>query len=111
FEAGASQRTPTELAQFAIDFSNQIYAVKGIRPQVYIGNNYANPMNNIAESAALVAAMPNLWSARWPNQSNPNSIAVQTTDPGDYTSTVYGPWDNSPNPADPWHFWQYASTG
>src|SRR6185369_5994594 len=42
---------------------------------------------------------------------DPNSIPVQTADPGDYTSTVYGPWDNPPNGADPWHFWQYASTG
>jgi autotransporter-associated beta strand protein len=111
FEAGISQRTPSQLAQFAIDFSNRILAVKGIRPAVYIGNNYANPMNAIPESAAMVAAMPVLWSARWPNQTDPNSIPIQTTDPGDYTSTVYGPWDNAPNPADPWSIWQYTSTG
>jgi GH25 family lysozyme M1 (1,4-beta-N-acetylmuramidase) len=111
FEAGSAQRTPSELAQFAIDFSNRILAVKGIRPSVYIGNNYASPMNSIAEAPTLVAAMPGLWSARWPNQTDPNSIPIQTADPGDYTSTVYGPWDNAPNPADPWDFWQYASTG
>jgi autotransporter-associated beta strand protein len=110
FEAGNGFRTASELAQFAIDFSNRIYAVKGIRPQVYIGNNYASPMNNIVESPAIVAAMPNLWTARWPNQTDPNSIAIQNTDPGDYTSTVYGPWDNAPGSADPWSFWQYAST-
>jgi autotransporter-associated beta strand protein len=111
FEAGINQRTPSELAQFAIDFSSRIYAVMGIRPAVYIGNNYASPMNSIPESAAVVAAYPTLWTARWPNQADPNSINIQGTDPGDYTSTVYGPWDNPPNPADPWHFWQYASTG
>ena len=41
FEAGLGIRTPSELAQFAIDFSDRIYEVKGIRPAVYIGNNYA----------------------------------------------------------------------
>ncbi len=68
-------------------------------------------MNSIPESTAVVAAYPTLWIARWPNQADPNSIDIQGTDPGDYTPTVYGPWDNPPNPADPWDFWQYASTG
>jgi autotransporter-associated beta strand protein len=111
FEAGINDRTPSELAQFAIDFSDTIYEAKGIRPAVYIGNNYASPMDNIPESAGVVAAYPTLWTARWPNQANPGSIDIQNTDPGDYTSSVYGPWDNPPNTADPWHFWQYASTG
>jgi autotransporter-associated beta strand protein len=110
FEAGDSQRTPSDLAQFAIDFSNRVYQMKGIRPGVYIGNNYASPMDSIPESAALIAAMPTLWTARWPNQSNPSAVDIQGTDPGDYTPTVYGPWDNPANSADPWHFWQYAST-
>ena len=111
FEAGAGIRTPEQLAQFSIDFSNRIYDVMGIRPAVYIGNNYSSPMESIPSSAAVVAAYPTLWVARWPNQEDPNSIPVQTADPGDFTSTIYGPWDNPPNPADPWHFWQYASTG
>ncbi|MEX2308804.1 MAG: GH25 family lysozyme [Pirellulales bacterium] len=111
FEAGSGIRTPEQLAQFAIDFSNRIYQVMGIRPAVYIGNNYASPMNSIPSAEEVVAAYPTLWTARWPNQADPNSIPVQTADPGDYTSTVYGPWDNPPNPADPWQFWQYASTG
>src|SRR5688572_7243241 len=111
FEAGNGFRTASELAQFAIDFSDRILAVKGIRPAVYIGNNYASPMNNIALADEVVAAYPTLWNARWPNQADPNSIPIHTTDPGDYTSTVYGPWDNSPNPPDPWSFWQYCSTG
>lgn len=111
FEAGLGIRTSSELAQFAIDFSDRIYEVKGIRPAVYIGNNYASPMNAIPESPELTAAFPTLWSARWPNQANPSAIDIQNTDPGDYTPTVYGPWDNPPAQADPWHFWQYASTG
>src|SRR6185503_11859744 len=51
FEAGLGIRTSSELAQFAIDFSDRIYEVKGIRPAVYIGTNYAQPMNAIPESA------------------------------------------------------------
>ena len=57
-------------------------------------------------SPTLVAAYPTLWNARWPA-----SYDVQTDDPGDFTPTIYGPWDNPPNPADPWDFWQYTSTG
>jgi len=112
FEAGASQRTPSELAQFAIDFSNRIYEVKNIRPIVYIGNNYSSPMNAIPEAAALVAAYPILWNPRYVNQSNPNSIDIQHKNPGDGLTSIYGPWDNPPNTdPNPWHFWQYASTG
>jgi autotransporter-associated beta strand protein len=111
FEAGNGARTASQLAQFAIDFSNKIYSDMGIRPAVYIGNNYANPMNNIPESATVAAAYPTLWNARWPNQEFPDAIPVQTANPGDFTASIYGPWGNPPNPAHPWHFWQYASTG
>jgi autotransporter-associated beta strand protein len=111
FEAGAGIRTPSELAQFAIDFSDRIYEAKGIRPAVYIGGNYAQPMNNIDESAELVAAFPTLWTPRWPNQANPNAVDIQNSSPGATSSTAYGPWDNPPNSPDAWHFWQYASTG
>jgi autotransporter-associated beta strand protein len=108
FEAGSAERPADELAQFAVDFSNRIHEVMGIRPAVYIGNNYASPMNSIP---SVATAYPTLWTARWPNQADPNSIPVQTAHPGDYTPTVYGPWDNSPYPPHPWGFWQYASTG
>jgi autotransporter-associated beta strand protein len=112
FEAGQAQRTPSELAQFAVDFSNRIFEVKGIRPMVYIGNNYSSPMDSIPESAALVAAYPGLWNPRWPNQGNPDAIDIQNTNPGDSLTSIYGPWDNPPNTdPNPWHFWQYASTG
>src|SRR3972149_3007233 len=111
FEAGSGIRTASELAQFSIDFSNRIYEVMKIRPAVYIGNNYSSPMNSIALAPTLVAAYPTLWNARWPNQDDPDSIPVQTANPGDYTSTIYGPGDNPPNPSHPWDFWQYASTG
>jgi MYXO-CTERM domain-containing protein len=112
-EAGISQRTGAELAQFAIDFSNRIFEVKGIRPAVYIGGNYANEIQNESDNeleAAVAAAYPTLWSARWPNQSNPNAIAVQTAHPKDSYTPIYGVWDNY-GTEHPWSFWQYASTG
>src|SRR5436190_3781737 len=89
FEAGSGIRTPSELAQFAIDFSDRLFEVKGIRPAVYIGGNYAQPMNAIPESQELVAAFPTLWTPRWPNQANPNSIDIQNGSPGASISTVF----------------------
>src|SRR3972149_4740015 len=35
FEDGAAERSGSESAQFALDFSNRIYAVMGIRPAIY----------------------------------------------------------------------------
>jgi autotransporter-associated beta strand protein len=100
------------MAQFVIDFSDRIYAVMGIRPIVYCNGNYAA---NILGTASLslrtqVVAGNLLWSARWPNQSDPNSIPVQTGNPKDSYTPIYGPWDDPPNPVHPWKFWQYAST-
>ena len=40
-EAGDGIRTDSEMAQFALDFSNRIYEVMGIRPAIYINGNYA----------------------------------------------------------------------
>ncbi len=59
----------------------------------------------------VVEKYPTLWSARWPNQSNPDAIPVQTGHPKDSYTPIYGPWDDPPNPTHPWSFWQYASTG
>ncbi len=112
-EAGISQRNGQELAQFAIDFSDRIYEVKGIRPAVYTGGNYNLDIENeadLATKAELVAAYPALWTARWPNQDDPNSIDVQNAHPKDTVSHIYGAWDNY-GVTHPWHFWQYASTG
>jgi len=112
FEAGDGIRTADQMAQFVIDFSNRIYAVMGIRPLIYVNGNYAS---NILGGASVslrnqVVAGNALWSARWPNQSNPNSIPVQTAHPKDSFTAIYGPWDDAPNPTHPWKFWQYAST-
>lgn len=109
-EAGQSQRTSSQLSAFAVEFSNRIYEVKGVRPIIYINQNYANYVNS-----TVPAAFPNLWIARWPNQSNPDAIDIQDGNPppSPAGSNVYGKWNPSfptiPTPQ-PWKFWQYAST-
>lgn len=113
-EAGETQRTDNQMAQFTLDFSNRIYEVMGIRPAIYINGNYAQNVIGGASASLrnqVVSTHPTLWIARWPNQSDPNSIPVQTANPNDSLSWLYGPWDDPPNPAQPWSFWQYASTG
>ena len=123
-EAGDTIRTDNELTQYAIDFSNRIYDVMRIRPMIYINGNYAANVlagatsarrDQLAKPAAAAPslagpAFPQLWTARYPNQTNPNAINVQTGNPNDGLSTVYGPWDDY-GTAQPWTFWQYASTG
>jgi autotransporter-associated beta strand protein len=111
-EAGLSERTPNSLAQFAIDFSNRIYEEMGIRPGIYIGANYSEDLEDASQSLqnTIVDIYPTIWHPRWPNQSNPDSIPVQTAHPKDYSSGIYGPWDDN-GATHPWSFWQYASTG
>jgi hypothetical protein len=123
-EAGDGIRTDNEMAQFTIDFSDRIYAVMGIRPAIYINGNYAafilggasaSLRNQIAQPATnpptpISPAAPQLWSARWPNQTNVPSIDVQNGEPKDTYAAIYGPWDDY-GVTHPWTFWQYASTG
>lgn len=112
-EAGDGIRTDNEMAQFSIDFSNRIYEVMGIRPAIYTNGNYAyNILQGASESLQnqVVNGYPALWSARWPNQSNPDAIDVQNGHPKDTYSGIYGPWDDN-GETHPWAFWQYASTG
>ncbi|HEX2473490.1 MAG TPA: glycoside hydrolase family 25 protein, partial [Lacipirellulaceae bacterium] len=130
FEDGITERTDQEMAQFALDFSNRIYAVMGIRPAIYINGNYAQnalgggtstQRSQLAQQSAnppsvVSPAFPTLWTARWPNQTNPDSIDVQNSNPkdaidivtGNPTPTVYGPWDDY-GVSQPWAFWQYTS--
>ena len=111
-EAGIDIRTDDAMAQFCLDFSDRVFAVMGIRPMLYVNGNYAA---NVLGTASLplrtrIVAENALWSARYPNQASPGSIDVQKGHPKDSFSTIYGPWDDSPNPVHPWKFWQYAST-
>ncbi|HEX7858731.1 MAG TPA: GH25 family lysozyme [Verrucomicrobiae bacterium] len=122
-EAGDGIRTDNEMAQFAVDFSNRIFERMGIRPGIYINGNYtANILQPASQSlrdqlarpaanspSVYAPAYPILWVARWPNQTNPNSIDVQNTNPKDTYAGFYGPWDDYGD-SNPWDFWQYAST-
>lgn len=123
FEAGDGVRSDTAMAQYALDFSNRIYEVMRIRPAIYVNGNYASILangttaqrNQLAQPSSnppnlAGPAFPQLWSARWPNQADPNSIPVQTAHPKDSFTPVYGPWDDY-GVAHPWTFWQYTSTG
>lgn len=123
-EAGDGIRTDNELAQYAIDFSNRIYETMRIRPMIYLNGNYAQNVlggasqalrDQLAQPAVNPPSLANpaysqLWIARYPNQANPNGINVQTGNPSDSLSSVYGIFDDYGN-SQPWVFWQYASTG
>jgi autotransporter-associated beta strand protein len=111
-ESGDTARTANSMAQFSVDFADRIYQVMGIRPAIYINGNYAGILQSatVPSPALVVTNIPNLWSARWPNQTNPAAIDVQNSQPKDTYTPIYGPWDDSPNPVHPWKFWQYAST-
>jgi autotransporter-associated beta strand protein len=111
-EAGDGIRSDNDMAQFAIDFSDRIYEVMGIRPAIYTNGNYAQNVVGGATAALryeVVEKYPTLWSARWPNQPNPGAIDVQNSEPKDSFANIYGPWDDS-GVEHPWSFWQYAST-
>jgi autotransporter-associated beta strand protein len=122
FEAGQSQRTATQLAQFSLDFSNRIYQVMGIRPSIYINGTYNDTLSSAPASlrsqlaqpapnspSVVSPAYPTLVTARWPNQANPGAIDVQNAHPKDTYTPIYGPWDDY-GTAHPWDFWQYSST-
>jgi GH25 family lysozyme M1 (1,4-beta-N-acetylmuramidase) len=108
-EAGDVQRTTEDLTNFALDFANRIYEVKGIYPLVYINSYYAN-----TQVDSRITLM-DLWIARWPNQANPDQIDLNGDPPAASTyPNVYGVWNpiypQIPDPT-PWKFWQYTSNG
>lgn len=109
-EAGQAERTNNELAQFSIDFSDRIYEVMGIRPAMYNNGNYANDLEGASSSLEdeIVEKYPVLWSAR---PIDFNSVDIQTANPKDSFTPIYGPWDDGANPTHPWSFWQYSFTG
>lgn len=64
-EAGDGFRSDNDMAQFALDFSNRVHEVMGVRPAIYINGNYANFVIGGASSSLrnqVVEAYPNLWS-------------------------------------------------
>ena len=114
------------LRQFALDFSDRIYAVMQIRPCVYINGQYSGYLDSGATTAQKDAfakpptltpsvvgpAFPMLWNARYSdNTATWTNIPVQTGEPKTTYTTVsayYGPWDDYGN-TEPWTFRQYAS--
>ena len=113
-EAGSGSNT---VAQFAIDFSDRIYAVMKIRPAIYVNGSYSQTLqaasvdrrDSLAEPAALSPsatgpAYPMLWDARYAT-----TYDVQTDSPKDSFAGFYGPWDDYGD-ASPWAVWQYSST-
>jgi autotransporter-associated beta strand protein len=109
-------------SQFAIDFSNRIYARMQIRPAVYIGGSRSGTIESatqsrqdqLAKPATLTPsvsgpAYPMLWNPYYANNNDPESIDVQNDNPKAHYSGFYGPWDDYGN-SQPWSFWQYAST-
>ena len=113
-ESGAGIRSSNDMAQFAVDFSDRIFEVAGFRPALYSGGNYTHFVLKDASLSLrnqVVAAYPTLWVPRWPNESDPDSIPVQTDHPSSTISWVYGIFDDPPNPTHPWSFWQYTSKG
>jgi autotransporter-associated beta strand protein len=118
YEEGAG----AEYVQFTIDFSNRLYERMKIRPGIYVGGSRsanmegatASQKDQLAKPATFTPsvvgpAFPMLWNPYYANNTNPESINVQGTNPKSYYSGFYGPWDNYGN-SQPWSFWQYAST-
>jgi autotransporter-associated beta strand protein len=112
-EAGQAQRSAAALSDFAVDFSNRIHEAMGIRPIVYVSQNYANYVD-----ASLPPVYPYLWIARWPQGSGVEFAGNLQTDnppPSPSTANVYGEWNPNHTVANPypnghpWKFWQYSS--
>jgi len=120
---GTPGRTPDELAQFCLDFSNTIHAATGVRPIMYINGTYSQYLQSSSPAlqSQLVSAFPFIWDARYAYQvpldgSDPNrptsaetEAALESAHPKDTAATFYGPWDDN-GVTHPWSFWQYAST-
>ena len=106
-------------AQWAIDFSDEIYAVLKIRPCVYIGGANSAALQSISQTlrdglAKPATLMPSVISPRFYMLWNPRyatTYDLQTSNPKDSYSGFYGPWDDYDlNNPEPWSFWQYGST-
>ncbi len=104
------------LVQFAMDFSDRIYAVMQIRPCIYINGSYSGTFASataarrdaIAKPAAFTPSVvgpdyPMLWDAYYTT-----NLDIYTANPKDGYSGFYGPWDDYGNTS-PWAFWQHWS--
>jgi autotransporter-associated beta strand protein len=113
-EAGSGSDT---LVQFALDFSDRIYAVMQIRPCIYINGSYSGTFQGATQArrdalAKPVAYTPSVVGPGYPmlwNAYYTTTLDIQTQNPKDGYSGFYGPWDDY-GVAQPWSFWQYIST-
>lgn len=126
YDLEATSGSNNWLRVFSIEFSERLYEVMKIRPNIYINGNYSGLLDSgatlaqrdaLAKPAALTPSVispcfPMLWNARYSdNTANWVNIPVQTGEPKTTYTTVgayYGAWDDYGN-AEPWSFWQYAS--
>jgi autotransporter-associated beta strand protein len=117
-ESGQGARTNDQIAQFSIDFSNQLYALTGVRPAMYINGNYSSVLQGAsstlraqiaqptgAQPSVVSPGFPMLWNARY--ATNPD---IQNDHPRNTSTLFYGPFDDY-GEFQPWDFWQYTSSG
>ncbi len=108
-----SNRTTTDLTNWALAFSDRIFAVKGIRPLIYCSISYANEVDTRINNH-------DLWLARYFSSGTPAptdpSVQNAIDPPASGTTNTYGAWapgyPSTPYPTPrPWDFWQYGSSG
>lgn len=115
-EAG-SARTSADLTNWALAFSNRLYAVAGVRPLVYVNTSYATDQLTPAINGH------DLWLARYtlfddgltprPTAAEAAAAALEALTiapptPSGYANP-YGVWSGTANA--PWDFWQYTNAG
>ena len=111
-EAGDGVRTDNAMAQFAVDFSNRINEVMGIRPAVYVNGNYAANILGAGDEPVVgtgCGGLSNIMGRPVAQSDELETIDVQNGNPKDSYTPIYGPWDDA-GVTHPWSFWQYAST-
>lgn len=106
-------RTTADLTNWALEFSDRIFAVKGVRPIIYCNINYANQVDSRIN-------VHDLWMARYFSTGTPDpfdpSVQNAIDPPPSGSTNTYGAWapgyPSTPYPTPrPWDFWQYGSTG
>lgn len=110
-EAGGAALGKTAYSNWINAFSDEIFALSGVRPIVYANINYT--VNYIDQG---VAAKHKLWLARYNGGNDPTSVDPQTSQPdlASFHPNPYGSWNvpyGGPRSDDSWRFWQYTSRG
>jgi autotransporter-associated beta strand protein len=118
FDQEATSASGTDaLVQFAIDFSDRIYAVMRIRPCIYINGNYSSIFQGASAALRISLAQPATYTPSVVGPDYPmlwdayytTTLDIQTANPKDGYPGFYGPWDDY-GVTHPWSFWQHSST-